>query len=181
MCSESCLDFVRRALTTPEVYDRTVLEVGSLDVNGSPRADVMAMGPRRYWGIDLAMGPGVDQIISISEYRENGFWDIVITCEMLEHVEDWRAVIGNLKRITVEGGCLIITTRSLGFPYHAFPIDCWRYEPRDMERIFADWTIEMLESDQQDPGVFVKARKPVISFDDPLDLSGIELYRMPAR
>ncbi len=179
MCHSSCLDFVRRALTTPEVYDRKVLEVGSLDVNGSPRADVMAMGPAFYLGIDPVDGPGVDEVAELYQVCRDDF-DIVICCEMLEHVEDWRAAVSDLKRVTAYGGTLLITTRSPGFPYHAFPIDCWRYERSDISAMFADWTVEMLESDDEAPGVFAKVRKPVISFADPLDLSELELVRVLA-
>ena len=56
---------------------------------------------------------------------------------------------------------LLVTTRSPGFPYHAWPYDFWRYEPADMREIFRDLDILTVERDPIDAGVFVLARRPV--------------------
>ena len=45
MCNRACIDFGRSHLTTDHVAGRRVLEVGALDVNGSLRPVVQAMGP----------------------------------------------------------------------------------------------------------------------------------------
>jgi SAM-dependent methyltransferase len=177
MCHSSVLDFMRGALSPPEVYDKSVLEVGSLDVNGSVRPDIEAMGPESYLGIDIVPGPGVDQVARLAEVVRDDF-DIVVCCEVLEHVEDWRAAVSDLKRVTAYGGTLIVTTRSRGFPYHAFPIDAWRYEIADMMAIFSDFSIGILEHDPEAPGVFMKAYKPIFVQKGWADLSGIELYQM---
>jgi SAM-dependent methyltransferase len=179
---DSVLDFLRRSLSPIEVYGKSVLEVGAFDVNGSPRPVIEAMEPARYVGIDLSDGPGVDWIVDIEKpltlpnilYG----WDIVVCCEMLEHVEDWRAAVRNLNRLVdTPGGILLVTTRSKGFPYHPFPIDTWRYEMADMESIFVDFKIEMLESDDEAAGVFMKAIRLDVPFVAALE--AIDLYRMP--
>jgi hypothetical protein len=79
---------------------------------------------------------------------------------MLEHVRDWHEAVVNLKGLLRPGGHLLITTRSAGFPYHAWPYDFWRYELDDFRRIFADMDILTLESDSASPGVFMFARRP---------------------
>jgi hypothetical protein len=167
--------FVERTLTPADVRDRRVLEVGSLDVNGSVRSFVQSLEPSEYLGVDIAEGPGVDRVCPAEELIQTfGVceWDCVISTECLEHVEDWRACIRNLKGVTRD--LLLITTRSLGFPYHPHPIDTWRYELADMEAIFADFAIEALEPDPEQPGVFLRARK----VDKPqVDLDVIELFR----
>lgn len=163
MCTASCLDFVRQHLRPEEVQDRTVLEVGALDVNGSVRPLVSALQPRSYTGVDLRAGPGVDEICDaadlVARFGANSF-DLLISTELLEHVRDWRKVIGEFKQILKPGGRLLITTRSRGFPYHAFPDDFWRYEPSDFQIIFSDFECKVIESDPSHPGVFLKARKP---------------------
>ena len=94
---------------------------------------------------------------------------------MLEHVGDWRAAVTNMKTVLRADGLLLITTRSLGYPYHAEPRDYWRYEPTDMEAIFGDFDILALERDRSMPGVFMLARRR----DGPaVDLGPIDLYSM---
>jgi hypothetical protein len=71
---------------------------------------------------------------------------------------------------------IYITTRSYGFPFHAFPYDFWRYEIEDLRRIFSDFEIIRLVRDHESPGVFLKARKPFNY--NPNDLQSIALYSM---
>ncbi len=79
---------------------------------------------------------------------------------MLEHVRDWRGAVGNLKGVLATGGALLATTRSIGFRYHGYPFDFWRYQPEDIAVLFADMAIGVIESDPIAPGVFFTARKP---------------------
>jgi hypothetical protein len=71
-----------------------------------------------------------------------------------------------LKALMRPNGVVVITTRSIGFPFHHAPFDFWRYEEDDMRTIFADCEIIALESDTREvnghvtPGVFVAARMP---------------------
>ncbi len=179
MCNAKCLDFVITAMANKDMSDADILEVGSLDVNGTPRSIISADSVKSYLGVDIISGKGVDQICDVqdlvSTFGENKF-NIVITTEMLEHVLDWRSAINNMKDVTKPGGVLIITTRSKRFGLHDFPGDYWRYELDDMRAIFADWEIELLEPDH-DPGVFVKARKPLGKYQQ-VNLDAIELYSM---
>ncbi len=167
MCNPACIEFGRRVLPREEVAGKHVLEVGALDVNGSLRPHVAALGPASYLGVDLTPGPGVDEVCAAENLLERfgpESFDIVLCTEVLEHVRDWRRVVRNLKRVVRPGGILVVTTRSRGFPYHEFPTDFWRYEEEDMRRIFADFTIEALERDPYMPGVFLKARRPTEPF-----------------
>src|SRR5208283_1437369 len=63
-----------------------VLEVGSMDINGSIRP---AFGDAsEYIGIDLTPGPGVDRVMSAHDLDQAwpaGWFDTVVCCEMLEH------------------------------------------------------------------------------------------------
>jgi len=177
MCTRGCLEFVRANLAPAEVESRSVLEVGSLDVNGTVRPIVASLRPDRYVGVDLAPGPGVDEVCDatglVRRFGSDAF-DVVISTEMLEHVRDWRAVASQLKRVLKPGGTLLLTTRSHGFPYHGFPEDFWRYETGDLSAIFRDFDIDKIETDSESPGVMFKGRKPV-NFSES-DLASHALY-----
>jgi len=177
---DSVLAFLKENVTDLEVRGKRVAEVGSQDVNGSPRPIFMAFKPLEYVGMDSAQGPGVDLIVKADVLCEVFGWetfDIVLSTEMMEHVVDWRLIIQQMKGLVKPGGLLIITTRSPGFPYHPYPIDMWRYTLEDAKRIFADMEILALKSDPQAPGIFVKARKPEAF--QPCDLNVIELQPAP--
>lgn len=170
------MQFGHAHLTTDVIYGRRVLEVGSMDVNGSLRAHVEALGPLDYVGTDLRPGPGVDVVCDVRALVERfgeGCADIVISTEMLEHAEDWRAAILAMKGVLVTGGEILLTTRGPGFKLHDYPADWWRFTLGDMQKIFADFEILALEPDRQAPGVMLFARKQ--QERRVVDLSGIHV------
>ena len=177
MCNQSGMQFIEKHLVPDEVMGKTVIEVGALNVNGSPREKVERLRPASYLGVDISMGPGVDQVCDVkdlvSRFGRDRF-DVVISTELMEHVQDWRTAISNLKNMVAPGGAILVTTRSRSFPYHGYPYDFWRFELDDMRRIFSDFSIQALEADTSSPGVFFKARKPA-SFSEN-NLESIELY-----
>jgi SAM-dependent methyltransferase len=157
------MEFGKSNLREGDIHGKSVIEVGSRDVNGSLRAVVEAFGPQRYVGVDIQPGPGVDEICDAGDLVEHfgrDAFDVLICTELLEHVRDWRRVISNLKQVLTPAGMLLITTRSRGFGYHGHPFDFWRYEVADMERIFSDLEGLVVEKDRSMPGVFVIGRKP---------------------
>ncbi|MDJ1185070.1 class I SAM-dependent methyltransferase [Roseofilum casamattae] len=177
MCDKSCIDFANNHLKSADIQGKSVIEVGAYDINGSLRSMVENFQPSSYKGVDIAMGPGVDEVCNaedlVSHYG-SGQFDLLICTEVVEHVQNWRSVFSNLKQIVKPGGVLLLTTRSKGFPFHSAPADYWRYQVSDMEVIFSDFSIEVLEKDPDQPGVFVKARKPD-NFDEK-DLTDYQLY-----
>jgi SAM-dependent methyltransferase len=163
MCSVTSLVFCLSNLLPSEVAGKHILELGARDVNGSVRPVVETWQPASYLGVDLEPGKGVDLVLDASEllgrFGPERF-DVVIATEILEHVRDWRRIVGIMKRLLKPNGVLLITTRSRGFEYHAYPADFWRFELADMAAIFADMTIDALVPDPLDPGVFLRARRP---------------------
>jgi SAM-dependent methyltransferase len=125
------------------------------------------MVPQSYLGTDAQPGPGVDMVCPAQDLPEalgEDAADVVISTEMLEHAEDWRAAVVGMMRILAPGGVLLLTTRSKGFPFHPHPGDFWRYSLRQMAAIAAACGLDVirleLDPDPESPGVFLLARKP---------------------
>lgn len=179
MCNDWCFKYWSEQIAKEEIEGKKVIEVGSLDVNGSLRSVIQPLNPAEYVGVDITEGRGVDIICDAGDIVERfgkESFDFVVSTELIEHVVDWQKTVSNLKNICRPGGTIIITTRSLGFPYHGYPDDYWRYEIADIEAIFADCILDVLEKDESEPGVFMKAQKPKDFVE--LDLSGHKLYAM---
>ncbi|MDP9044901.1 MAG: class I SAM-dependent methyltransferase [Pseudomonadota bacterium] len=89
-----------------------VLEVGSLDINGSVRELFSACD---YTGVDLQLGPGVDlacqgQLVGFP----TGHFDTTISAECLEHNPFWRETVANMLRMTRPGGLVLISCATTG-------------------------------------------------------------------
>lgn len=182
MCSPACIDFGCRNITYEEIHGKRVLEIGSLNFNGTLRNSILENDPVDYIGVDLVHGEGVDVICRaenlLGVYGESSF-DVIISTETLEHIFEWKKVINDIKTMCCHGGSIIITTRSYGFPSHGWPDDHWRFETYDMKYIFSDFKEHgtlIVEKDNADVGVFVKAVKPV----KPIDFRRINIddYRL---
>lgn len=177
MCGPTCIAFGEENIKQFEIEGKRVLEVGSRDVNGSLRPFIENFKPAEYIGVDIIEGKKVDRICDVYDIVETfgkESMDFVLSTEMLEHVEDWRKVISNLKGVLRVEGAMLLTTRSIGFPLHSYPADYWRYQVEDMQVLFSDFVVEVLEKDKRSPGVFLKAKKPK-DFKEVV-LSGHQLY-----
>ena len=93
-----------------------VLEIGSLDINGSVR-DFFTQC--EYIGVDLGEGKGVDVVCEGQNYAapDNSF-DQVISCEVMEHNPHWVKTFENMTRVCRPGGLVVMTCASTGRPEH---------------------------------------------------------------
>jgi len=172
----SVMDFLKRELKSSEIEGFELLEVGAQDVNGSPREVIEPLRPRKYVGVDFTKGKGVDVVLDVAKLSQHfgkASFDVVISTEMLEHAQDWRTAVNEMKAVLRVGGMLVVTTRSKGFPYHGYPHDYWRYRIQHFQQIFSDMVIATLQSDPQFPGVFIKAFRMDIMGS--VDLASIQL------
>ena len=95
----------------PEFFSSTrVLEIGSLDITGSVR---QYFEGSEYIGVDIAAGPGVDTICQGQDYNAPaGSFDIVISCEAMEHNPYWAETLANMIRLCRPGGMILMTCAS---------------------------------------------------------------------
>lgn len=91
----------------PEFFkNKKVLEVGSLDINGSVR---QFFEDCLYSGIDLGDGPGVDGVIHVADLDVFAKFDAVISTEALEHDARWAESLAAMYKDLEVGGLLLIT------------------------------------------------------------------------
>jgi SAM-dependent methyltransferase len=107
--------FVARAAALHPVHG-PLLEIGSLDVNGSVRARFPGADP--YVGVDLAPGQGVDVVASGHDFGRTAGFAAVVTTECLEHDPGWQATLGNIARVLLPGGVLVLTCATTGRHEH---------------------------------------------------------------
>lgn len=93
-----------------------VLEVGSLNINGSVRDMFEACD---YTGVDLQIGPGVDlacpgQLLALP----SGHFDTVVSSECFEHNPYWRETFANMLRMARPGGMVLISCATTGRKEH---------------------------------------------------------------
>jgi len=156
-------EFALRTITREDIADRSVLEVGARNINGTLRPYIESLGASTYTGTDKHPGPGVDTVINaadLADYYGDESFDVVICTETLEHIENVPAAMRSMKRVLRTGGLLIITARSPGFPRHDYPEDYWRFTLEHGMNLVNDMFLERMEDDHQDPGFFLRARKP---------------------
>lgn len=110
-----------------------VIDIGSLDVNGCYKPIFEKLGCK-YYGADLKEGKNVD-----IKLKEPDNWniikqfDVVISGQVLEHVED----IYRFARQTVEiSKKYVICIAPNTCKEHNYPIDCYRFFPAGMRYLF---------------------------------------------
>ncbi len=122
MAHAAQLQFVQRvkSLYNPYFADKRVLEVGSLNVNGSVRPYFRRC---EYTGIDYVDGPGVDIPVGVEEYEHSyytreGKFDVVVCCEVLEHDPCAFSSLVCMFSMLKLGGLFIMTCANEARPEH---------------------------------------------------------------
>lgn len=158
----SVVQWAERVIKPADVRGRRVVEVGSLNVNGSLRSLVGRYGPATYTGTDMQAGPGVDLAVraeDLLEYLPAGSFDLLICTEMLEHAKYWQRCLMVMKQLLRVGGTMLLTTRGPGAGYHPYPEDHWRFTRSDLALAMVDFSTVDLRDDPDSPGVFYYGRR----------------------
>jgi SAM-dependent methyltransferase len=151
------------AAQLPLIEGPRVIELGSLDVNGSVRPCVAVLKPAEYVGVDIRKGRGVDVVADVCTAdlpSSHGQFDLVISVETLEHVQSWPLFVREMKRLCKPRGRMLMTCRSPGFALHDYPGDYWRFTVENIRAAFADCEVVDLREDPEAPGVFLHAVLP---------------------
>jgi len=116
---------------------RSILEVGSLDVNGTLK-DFQPEGAE-WIGVDLEAGKGVDVVIEKSAPLpfEDCSFDLIVATSIFEHDPMFWMTFNEMLRVTRDGGFIFISAPSNGW-VHRYPLDVYRFYP-DAGVALEDW------------------------------------------
>lgn len=118
MSHKSQLLFVEKVKSLyPSCFHQSlVLEIGSLNINGSIR---QFFNECVYIGLDVGNGPGVDVVCSGHEYDmpDNSF-DLTISCECFEHNPFWKETFLNMVRMCKKQGVVVFSCATTGRTPH---------------------------------------------------------------
>lgn len=110
--------------------DLNILEIGSLDINGSVRP-LFKPFQASYVGIDMQEGPGVDVVVDAAKFIHFESYDVIVCAEVFEHTPDWPQIIYNSYNNLRPGGIFIATMAGEGrYPHSAIdenPIRDWEH------------------------------------------------------
>ena len=122
---------------------KEVLDVGSLDINGSNRH---LFEDCEYIGIDVGEGRNVDVVCKGHEYSPGKQFDTVISTECFEHDQHWKDTIKNCIALTKPGGLFLFTCATTGRQEHGTT----RTTPQDSpftHKLFNDYYMNLTEYD----------------------------------
>ena len=118
----------------PQVH--RLLDVGG---KGKPYSCFFASRVTNHYVLDVAPAYSVDVV---GDARTMPFCDasidVVLITQVLEHIPDPIAVIGEIRRVLKPGGTLLLSVPSI-FPQHGSPGDYWRYMPQGLQWILRDF------------------------------------------
>jgi SAM-dependent methyltransferase len=118
MSHASQLEFVilSKSLFPQMFTGKKVLEIGSLDINGTVRGFFTNCD---YTGLDIAAGPGVDVVCEGQKYdAPDASFDFVICCEVMEHNPFWADTFRNMMRLLRPGGLMVMSCATGWRPEH---------------------------------------------------------------
>lgn len=101
----------------PTYFDKTkVLEVGSLNINGTVRQFFTDCD---YLGIDVGPGKCVDLVCEGQAFDgDSDSFDVAISCECFEHNPYWKETFANMIRVVKSNGLIIMTCATTGRKEH---------------------------------------------------------------
>ena len=104
-----------------------------------PYRELLSPHVEEYLGLDLAENPLADLHISPNgkiDVEDNSV-DVVLSTQVLEHVEDPIEYLSESHRILKPGGILVLSTHGYWI-YHPSPTDYWRWTASGLHKILTE-------------------------------------------
>lgn len=113
---------------------KKIVELGSLDVNGSPRS--IFTGDHVYKGVDMREGAGVDIVANFHHLSIVERADAVLCIDTLEHDDAFWLTLQTIHLLLPKDGLLLLSVPTIYYRvYHPHPDDFWRFTPSAFDNI----------------------------------------------
>ena len=143
---DKMLAFRKKYLDSKKNDPLLILDLGSLDINGSYR-EYFDISPWTYQGIDMTHGKNVDIVLknpyNWREIKSNSV-DVLISGQAFEHIEFFWISVLEIFRVLKPGGLFCLIAPSGGHE-HRYPVDCWRFYPDGFSALAKFAQLDVLE------------------------------------
>ena len=119
-----------------------IIDFGCAD---APYAELLPPG-MTHIGVDLEGNPDADVTLAPdgSVPLPDGSADVVLSTQVLEHVDDPAAYLAECARLLCPGGSLVLTTHGIMY-FHPDPVDYWRWTGDGLRKLVADAGFDVVE------------------------------------
>lgn len=120
-------------LLTDQNKDKLLVDFGCGDMPYRPIIEPLT---GKYLGVDLSINPKAEHFIDFDSKTTlpDNYCDIVLSTQVLEHVDKPAGYLQEALRILKPGGSLVISTHGHWF-YHPTPYDYWRWTSAGLRKI----------------------------------------------
>lgn len=100
----------------------------------------------KYVGVDVGNNPKAEHIIEPGEKLKfgNEEFDVVLSSQVLEHVEDVSSYLSECNRVLKPGGILFLSTHGT-WQYHASPYDYYRWTSLGLKTVISKHKFEVID------------------------------------
>lgn len=129
------------------INDKKNLEVLDYGCGSKPYQYLFKDKTQKYIGVDVGDNPHADLLIEPEQklnLTDNQF-DVILSSQVLEHVEDVDGYMNECFRLLKTGGILFLSTHGT-WQYHAAPYDFNRWTSIGLKKLMEKFQFEVLES-----------------------------------
>ena len=122
-------------------YDNLdILEIGSGDTTINQSAQHIFSNVNSFIQTDINQSYGHRYLDITSDIQLEKKFDLVLCCNVLEHIFDTKSAVQNLNYLLKEKGHLLVSVPFI-YPLHDEPGDFWRFTEHALRELFSDFKI----------------------------------------
>ena len=156
---DNSMTIMKKFVEEYDVSESTIVDVGSLDINGCYRGFFTG----KYTGVDIVPGLNVDVLMDSDEWEKIKDADVVISGQTIEHVADIPKFMASIFAVLKPGGFLCMIAPSQG-ERHDYPIWVGNFSVERMTEAVENVGFEIISCTLSDVPPFYDnccvARKP---------------------